>query len=181
VNVNISAKQFLQPDMASVVARSLKDACLQGSCLCLELTEGVAMDDAERTSRMLDELRNLGVRLSIDDFGTGYSSLNYLHRFPVETLKIDRSFIGTMDQDDRNQNIVRAIISLAHNLKMKVVAEGAETAEQVAMLAEMHCDYVQGFYFYRPMPASEVESLLEDLSSRAAKAKSAAATRAPAA
>jgi EAL domain-containing protein (putative c-di-GMP-specific phosphodiesterase class I) len=135
VNVNISARQFLQPDMASVVARSLNDACLEGSCLCLELTEGVAMDDAERTSRMLEELRRLGVRLSIDDFGTGYSSLNYLHRFPVETLKIDRSFVGNMDQDERNQNIVRAIISLAHNLRMKVVAEGdAESLQQLLEL-----------------------------------------------
>lgn len=181
VNVNISARQFLQPDMASLVARSLNDACLEGSCLCLELTEGVAMDDAERTSRMLEDLRRLGVRLSIDDFGTGYSSLNYLHRFPVETLKIDRSFVGNMDQDVRNQNIVRAIISLAHNLRMKVVAEGAETAEQVALLAEMKCDYVQGFYFFHPMPAADIENLLELRFSREAGRKSAAATRSPAA
>jgi diguanylate cyclase (GGDEF)-like protein len=161
VNVNISARQFLQPDMVNLVAQSLNDSGIEGCCLCLELTESVAMKDAERTRRMLDDLRHLGVRLSIDDFGTGYSSLDHLYRFPVETLKIDRCFISNMGLGMRNQNIVRTIISMAHNLQMKVVAEGAETAEQVALLKNMQCDCVQGFYYFVPIPAAEVEHVLE--------------------
>jgi len=119
------------------------------------------MQAPERTTTMIDELRRLGVRLSIDDFGTGYSSLDYLDRFSVDTLKIDRHFIARMHTDERSRNIVRTIVSLAHNLRMSVVAEGTETLEQINMLREMQCDSMQGFFFSRPIPAPRFESLLQ--------------------
>jgi EAL domain-containing protein (putative c-di-GMP-specific phosphodiesterase class I) len=109
---------------------------------------------------MLASLQQLSVRLSIDDFGTGYSSLDYLHRFSVDTLKIDRYFVSNMGVDERNLNIVRTIVSLAHNLHMEVVAEGVETAEQVNLLIPMKCDSLQGYYFSRPLIAEDIEALL---------------------
>lgn len=109
----------------------------------------------------IEELEHLGVRLSIDDFGTGYSSLDHLDRFSVDTLKIDRHFVARMHTDERNQNIVKTIISLAHNLRMNVIAEGAETAVQIKLLHDMSCDFVQGYYFSRPVPAEKFEPLLE--------------------
>jgi len=133
---------------------------LAGSRLELELTESLFLENDTRTTAMLHELRSLGIRVVMDDFGTGYSSLNYLHRFSVDTLKIDRYFISNMVIDERNLNIVRTMVSLAHNLHMEVVAEGAETAEQVTLLTQMNCDAVQGFYFSRPLIATDIEALL---------------------
>jgi diguanylate cyclase len=161
VSVNLSARQFLQPDLVSTVEGALREAGIEGRNIRLELTESVAMEDPERAAPMLAQLQQLGVRLSVDDFGTGYSSLQYLHRFSVDTLKIDRYFIGNMEVDERNLNIVRTIVSLAHNLHMEVVAEGAETTEQAQLLTQMHCDLIQGYYFHRPMTAREIEVLLQ--------------------
>jgi EAL domain-containing protein (putative c-di-GMP-specific phosphodiesterase class I) len=160
-SVNLSARQFLQPDLVSSIARILAETGVEGRGIRLELTESVAMQEPERTCHMIEELRHLGVRLSIDDFGTGYSSLDHLDRFSVDTLKIDRHFVARMHEDERSQNIVRTIISLAHNLRMNVVAEGAETAEQIALLNGMKCDSVQGYFFSRPIEAERFESLLE--------------------
>ena len=160
ISVNLSARQFAQPDLVLNVERPLRDAGVDGTGLRLELTESVAMEDPERAAPMLAQLQQLGVRLSIDDFGTGYSSLKYLHRFSVDTLKIDRYFVSNMGADERNLNIVRTIISLAHNLHMEVVAEGTETAEQVNLLASMNCSALQGYYFSRPMIATDIEALL---------------------
>ncbi len=160
VSVNISAHQFSQPDLVDLVKQTLSETGVSGRNLRLELTESVAMEEPGRTSPLLRELQQLDVRLSIDDFGTGYSSLNHLHRFSVDTLKIDRYFVGNMEVNERNLNIVRTIVSLAHNLGMEVVAEGAETSAQIDLLRSMKCDCVQGYFFSRPMEAAALEPLL---------------------
>ena len=160
VSVNISARQFAQPDLVDLVKQTLRETGISGRSLRLELTESVAMDDPERAAPLFRELQQLGVRLSIDDFGTGYSSLSHLHRFSVDTLKIDRYFVGNMEVNERNLNIVRTIVNLAHNLGMEVVAEGAETGTQVNLLRSMNCKYVQGYFFSKPMERAAVEALL---------------------
>jgi EAL domain-containing protein (putative c-di-GMP-specific phosphodiesterase class I) len=119
------------------------------------------MEDPKRTHHMLQELQQQGVRLSIDDFGTGFSSLDQLHRLAVDTLKIDRYFIARMVGDERNQQIVNTIINLAHNLRMKVVAEGAETAEQLTLLDGMACDCVQGYIFSKPLEPKKLEAWMQ--------------------
>lgn len=160
VSVNVSARQFSHPDFFNLVRQTLQEAGIRGRNLRLELTESVAMEEPERIAPLLGELQQLGVRLSIDDFGTGYSSLEYLNRFSVDTLKIDRYFVSNMEVDERNLNIVRTIISLAHNLRMEVVAEGAETAAQINLLGTLNCDCVQGYYFSKPLEADAMESFL---------------------
>lgn len=160
VGVNIASRQLSQPDFLSMVRQTLEETGLDGKFLRLELSESIAMDTPERTAPVLAGLQELGVRLSIDDFGTGYSSLKHLHRFSVDTLKIDQYFVGNMEADERNLNIVRTIVSLAHNLQMEVVAEGAETSEQLNLLSGMTCDCAQGHIFAKPMDSSAVEAFL---------------------
>ena len=160
VSVNLSGRQFLQPDLVGTVECALRDAGIDGHSLRLELTESMTMEDPKRTANILAQLQQLGVCLSIDHFGTGSSSLNYLHHFSVDTLKIDLYFVGNMGLEERNLNIVRTIVSLAHNLHMKVVAGGVETTEQVNLLMGMNCDSVQGYYFSHPIAAEEIEALI---------------------
>jgi diguanylate cyclase (GGDEF)-like protein len=160
VSINLSARQFLQPDLVSTIESALRQAGINGHNLRLELTESMTMEDPKRTAAIFTQLQQLGVRLSIDNFGTGSSSLNYLHHFSADTLKIDLYFVGNMGLEERNLNIVRTIVGLAHNLRMKVVAEGVETSEQVNLLMGMDCDSVQGYYFSHPMVADEIETLL---------------------
>jgi EAL domain-containing protein (putative c-di-GMP-specific phosphodiesterase class I) len=160
VAVNISAKQFAQPDLVSQVAQILRHSGLAAENLKLELTESVTMRDEERTTRILGELRALGVRLCIDDFGTGYSSLSYLRRFALDILKIDRSFISDMLNNNESQEIVKTILSLGSNLGMQVVAEGVETSEQVSLLKSLGCEYAQGYFFSKPIDAVGVERTL---------------------
>ena len=160
VAVNISARQFAQPDLVSQVARILRETGLAPSCLKLELTETITMRDEERTTRILGELKKLGVRLCIDDFGTGYSSLSYLRRFALDILKIDRSFVSDMLNNTESQEIVKTILSLASNLNMQVVAEGVETAEQVRLLKSLGCEFAQGYFFSKPLEAAEVTRIL---------------------
>ncbi len=161
--VNLSAKQFKDENLSQIVLSALHDTGLDPRLLELELTEGTLMDDAKATMATLEQLRGIGVYLSIDDFGTGYSSMNYLKRFDVRALKIDRSFISGLPQDSENAAITRAIIAMAHGLKMVVVAEGVETGEQLVMLEEYGCDLVQGFYLGRPAPADAVTGMLQSL------------------
>ena len=161
--VNLSAKQFKDENLSQIVLSALHDTGLDPRLLELELTEGTLMDDAKATLATLEQLRGIGVYLSIDDFGTGYSSMNYLKRFDVRTLKIDRSFISGLPQDSENAAITRAIIAMAHGLKMMVVAEGVETGEQLVLLQEYGCDLVQGFYLGRPAPAEAVTGMLQKL------------------
>jgi predicted signal transduction protein with EAL and GGDEF domain/FixJ family two-component response regulator len=161
--VNLSAKQFKDENLSQIVLSALHDTGLDPRLLELELTEGTLMDDAKATLATLEQLRGIGVYLSIDDFGTGYSSMNYLKRFDVRALKIDRSFISGLPQDSENAAITRAIIAMAHGLKMVVVAEGVETGEQLVLLEEYGCDMVQGFYLGRPAPADTLSGMLQSM------------------
>ncbi len=158
--VNISAKQFKDDNLSQIVLSALHDAGLDPRMLELELTEGTLMDNARATLATLEQLRAIGVYLSIDDFGTGYSSMNYVKRFDVRALKIDRSFICGLPQDSENAAITRAIIAMAHGLKMAVVAEGVETQEQLAMLEQYGCDMVQGFYLGHPSSQEAIAQML---------------------
>ena len=162
ISVNLSAKQFAQPDLIDQVKKILEETGLEPQYLKLEITESVVMKNAEIATEMLMQLCTLGVHLSIDDFGTGYSSLSYLHRFPVKTLKIDRSFIGRMGQGGENSEIVRTINTLAQNLGMEVVAEGVETTEQLAQLKSMKCTLGQGFLFATPLDANAAWNYIQD-------------------
>jgi diguanylate cyclase (GGDEF)-like protein len=161
--VNLSAKQFKDENLTQIVISALHDTGLDPRLLELELTEGTLMDDAKATMATLEQLRGIGVYLSIDDFGTGYSSMNYLKRFDVRALKIDKSFICGLPQDSENAAITRAIIAMAHGLKMVVVAEGVETDEQLVLLEEYGCDMVQGFYLGHPSPHESITLMLHKL------------------
>ena len=160
VSVNLSRRQIVHGDIAATVAAVLAETGLPAELLELEVTESMVLPDAEQAAVILQRLRALGVRLSMDDFGTGYSSLSQLKRFPVQSLKIDRSFLREVTTDPDSAAIVRAIISLGHNLDLRVLAEGVETAEQQAFLGANGCDELQGFYLARPMPAERFEELL---------------------
>ena len=162
VAVNLSAKQFAQPDLVSQVKEILQETGLEAQYLKLEITETVVMKNAEVARNMLSQLCALGVQLSIDDFGTGYSSLSYLHRFPVKTLKIDRSFIGRMSANGENCEVVKTINTLANNLGMSVVAEGIETEDQLAQLKAMGCGYGQGYLFSRPLMVEAVTLFVQE-------------------
>lgn len=162
VAVNLSAKQFAQPDLVKQVKEILQETGLNAQYLKLEITETVVMENAEVARNMLSQLCALGVQLSIDDFGTGYSSLSYLHRFPVKTLKIDRSFIGRMGADGENCEVVKTINTLANNLGMSVVAEGIETETQLSQLKAMGCGYGQGYIFSRPLMAEAATLFVQE-------------------
>ena len=160
IAVNLSARQFLSTDVVHLTESVLHDSGLPPEQLELELTESMSIDDPQRSADLMGQLRDLGVTLSIDDFGTGYSSLSYLKRLPVHKLKIDRSFILDMCQSEESLAMVKAIIAMAHTLHMKVIAEGVETAEQIAALREAGCDQIQGFYYSPPLTAAECADYL---------------------
>jgi diguanylate cyclase (GGDEF)-like protein/PAS domain S-box-containing protein len=162
VSVNLSARQFRQPDLPGQVAEVLERTGLDAHQLCLEVTESVMMDDAETATVTLRKLKELGTCLSIDDFGTGYSSLSYLKRFPVDFVKIDRSFIKDLGNHAVDSEIVRAVIRLASAVGMSAVAEGVETEEQMRRLRALGCPLVQGFYLSKPKPAAEIEPMLAE-------------------
>ncbi len=160
VAVNLSARQFQQQDLVETVARILKETDLDPRWLEIEITEGIAMQNADYTNVLLRGLKSMGVKVALDDFGTGYSSLSYLKKFPIDTLKIDQSFVRDLTTDPNDAAIANAVIVLAHSLKLKVVAEGVETREQETYLREHHCDISQGFLFSNPLAASPLESLI---------------------
>ena len=159
LSVNLSGKQFAQTDLCEQIEHTLAVTNFDPRCLQLEITESVLMENARSIVPMLARMRALGVELAIDDFGTGYSSLSYLRRFPIHTLKIDRSFI--MRDDDENREIVRTIILLARNMRKDVIAEGIETPAQLATLRQLDCTYAQGYLFSRPQDAAQTEQLLK--------------------
>lgn len=161
VAVNVSGHQFQQADFVDTVASALVETDLDPACLELELTESTIMERTEENIDTLKRLKGLGVQLAIDDFGTGYSSLSYLKRFPIDRIKIDRSFISNIPGDADDCAITDAVIALAHSLRYKVVAEGVETAEQLAYLRSRQCDEMQGYLFGKPIPATEMTSLLK--------------------
>lgn len=160
VSVNLSARQLQKPDFVEDVVRILEGSGMDPSYLELEITESVAMQDIEKTIRILQQLGNLGIQFAIDDFGTGYCSLNYLRLFPIHTLKIDRSFIRDIDMDEEDAAIVTTIIVLGQNLHLSVIAEGVENASQVEFLKERKCYNMQGFYFGKPIPEEKLKEML---------------------
>ncbi|HEV3049956.1 MAG TPA: EAL domain-containing protein, partial [Longimicrobium sp.] len=157
---NLSATQFTGPDLAEHLARTLEECGVPAGRFKFEITESVLLEQQDPAVGTLHQLREMGVVLCIDDFGTGYSSLGYLHRFPLDIVKIDRSFVSRMDRDARAAQLVHAIVNLARNLRVKVVAEGVETREQLAALRGMGCDFAQGFLFAEPLTEERAERML---------------------
>ncbi|HWG58097.1 MAG TPA: EAL domain-containing protein [Candidatus Acidoferrales bacterium] len=162
VSVNLSIKQFMQPNLVEQIGNLLQELKIAPESLKLEITESTVMEDPTATVGMLQQLRALGIRLAIDDFGTGYSSLSYLHRFPLDALKIDRTFISGISGHADGMEIARTIMPLAKNLHLDVVAEGVETAEQAEELKKLECKYAQGFYFSKPLPRDQAEALISE-------------------
>ena len=160
INVNFSGRHFANPGILKMVDQVLQETGLDPQNLKVEISESGIMENAESAAQLLFQLKARQIGLCIDDFGTGHSSLSYLHRFPIDVLKIDQSFVRNMARGGEDLEIVRTIISLAHNLKMEVIAEGVETVEQAALLKEMKCEYGQGYLFSKPVSAQEVEKLL---------------------
>lgn len=160
VGVNLSARQFRDPKLAEQVGAALEETGLDPDVLLLEVTESAMMDDAEASGARLRELKELGVRIAIDDFGTGYSSLAYLQRFPLDMLKIDRSFVTELGRDPKGAAIVQTVCSLGRSLEMQVLAEGVETTDQLARLRDLGCELGQGYYWSKPLPSEGAEELI---------------------
>ena len=161
VAVNLSAVQIRQANIVSIVKQALQASKLEAKYLELELTESLLLENVESVLLQLNQLKEIGVTLSIDDFGTGYSSLAYLKRFPIDTLKIDKSFVLNLTEDADSRAIALAIVSMAHSLRLKVIAEGVEDASQAKILAEMGCDEAQGYWYARPMAGDQVAGWLQ--------------------
>ena len=161
VSVNLSGKQLGQPGLVEEIEQIIAETGLSAPSLKLEITETMLMENPEIASEILARLRAKNIKVLMDDFGTGYSSLSYLHRFPSDTLKIDGSFVRRMTESRDGREIVRTIILLAHNLGMTVIAECVETEEHVALLREYGCDYAQGYYFGKPLPADLTAELIQ--------------------
>ncbi len=161
VAVNVSARQFQQPDFVAGVSRALQESRISPGSLDLEITESSAMQDPEGSIARLQDLKKRNVQISLDDFGTGFASLNYLRRFPIDRIKLDGSFVRELPRDSDHCAIARAVIAMAHALRLRIVAEGVETAEQLAFLRDEGCDEAQGYLFSRPLPSAEFRALLE--------------------
>ena len=155
ISVNLSARQFSNTDFVDKVTAILAETRLPPSLLEIEITESMVMENVDNTIAILNKFKSEGIRISIDDFGTGYSSLSYLKKFPIHTLKIDKSFVRDLTVDSDDAAIIKAIVSLAHNLGLSIIAEGAETSEQVKFLKKRKCESVQGYFFSRPLPPEE--------------------------
>jgi EAL domain-containing protein (putative c-di-GMP-specific phosphodiesterase class I) len=162
VSVNLAAGQFANDATVPYVESTLRRFGVPPSCLGLEITEGTVMGDPDKAVAALHRLKDIGVSISLDDFGTGYSSLGYLKRFPIDTLKIDKSFVDDVTTSANDAAIALSVISLAHNLNMQVIAEGVETREQVQFLTERGCDEMQGYFFSRPVNAEDFTVLLRE-------------------
>jgi len=162
VMVNIPGRQFSEPELVRSVEKILEETGLSAEHLHLEITETSAMADLDRSVRTLHQLKELGVHLHVDDFGTGHSSLSYLHRFPVDSLKIDRSFVNNMTERPENLAIVQTVVDLARSLNLSVIVEGIETEEQLALCQEMGCQYGQGWLFGKALEPEVVEEVLSD-------------------
>ena len=162
MSINLSGKQFEDMDLINDIANIFTNDNIKTSYIKMEITETLLMANPELAAASLSSLKRLGVTLAIDDFGTGYSSFSYLHRFPLDTLKIDRAFISSMLSNNKSLEIVRSLINLAHNLGMNVIAEGFEQEEEKSQLQTMDCDYGQGYYFSKPVPEREFAELLKN-------------------
>jgi EAL domain-containing protein (putative c-di-GMP-specific phosphodiesterase class I) len=160
VAVNLSPRQFAEESLLHDIESALADSGLEGSDLELEITESMVMNDPEQAVNILRRLKDLGIRVAIDDFGTGYSSLAYLKRFPIDSVKLDRSFVEDIPQDVDSMAIAQAIIAMAHSLRLKVVAEGVESEAQVSFLRGEGCDEIQGHFFSAACAASEISGIM---------------------
>jgi EAL domain-containing protein (putative c-di-GMP-specific phosphodiesterase class I) len=158
VNINLSPLEFLQPDLVHTIERVLETSGVEPELIGLEITESAIMEDIDATATAMNELKKLGVSLIIDDFGTGFSSLTHLKRFPVDELKVDRSFVAGLGSSTKDGAIISAVIALAHSLDLRAVAEGVETADQRRSLQDLGCDFGQGYYFGRPGPPTSLMS-----------------------
>ncbi|MGL4500856.1 MAG: EAL domain-containing protein, partial [Planktothrix sp.] len=159
MSVNLSVKQFSQDNLIEKIDQVLESLKLDSKNLKLEITESALMDNPKLASELFEQLKARKIQLSLDDFGTGYSSLSYLHQFPLDIIKIDRSFIGNLDSRGKNLEVVQAILNLAHHLGMSVVAEGIETPEQLSLLRLLGCELAQGYLFAKPLDADAAETL----------------------
>ena len=166
ITVNISIRQFQQKELVEIVASALADAGLPPETLILEITESFMIQDAEATIVKLHELKKLGVRLAIDDFGTGYSSLSYLQRFPVDILKIDKSFVEKLGHGKEGKAVARAIIMMGDSLNLKTIAEGIEHSSQIQELQNLGCEAGQGFHFAKPLTKDDMDDFLSDTAAR---------------
>ena len=162
IAVNLSVRQFKEINLFETISKLLKTSGLDPALLELEITESIIMQNPEETVATVRNLRSLGISFSIDDFGTGYSSLNYLKYLPVSRLKIAKCFIDGITTDPNDRNITKTIINLAHNLGMKVIAEGVETLEQLEFLRRYECDEIQGYLFFKPLPAGEIKQIMTE-------------------
>ncbi|HLN93014.1 MAG TPA: EAL domain-containing protein, partial [Thermoanaerobaculia bacterium] len=161
VAVNVSSRQFQQPDFVAGVTQALEESRIFPGSLDLEITESSAMLDLEGSIEKLHELKRLNVRISLDDFGTGFASLNHLRRFPLDRIKLDHSFVQELPGNPDHCAIARAVVTMSHALRLYIAAEGVETAKQLAFLRDEGCDEAQGYFFSRPLPAPEFRALLE--------------------
>jgi EAL domain-containing protein (putative c-di-GMP-specific phosphodiesterase class I) len=157
VSVNLSVRQFDSPTLLADIDQILATTGVNPACLKLEITESALMQNAEAAIEVMEQLRSRQIQISLDDFGTGYSSLAYLHRFPIDTLKIDRSFVQQIQTNNRNHQVINTIIALSSQLSLPVVAEGVETLEQLQYLQALVCEFGQGYLFGKPQPASEIQ------------------------
>jgi EAL domain-containing protein (putative c-di-GMP-specific phosphodiesterase class I) len=162
ISVNLSPKQLLQPDLVEVVERTLSETGLDPGSLKLEITETTIVETSQFTAGVFSNLQGLGVQLQIDDFGVGYSSLGYLSNFPINALKIDRTFVGKMSEDSNQLGIIQAIVTLTHRLGVGVIAEGVETQSQIDQLKDLGCEFGQGFLVSVPIDNQAARKLLED-------------------
>jgi EAL domain-containing protein (putative c-di-GMP-specific phosphodiesterase class I) len=163
ISVNLSGRQFSDPNLVMQIQKILEEIQVQRHSLKLEITETMMMDNVEEAIALLEKLKELGLKFSIDDFGTGYSNLSHLHRFPVDTLKIDQSFVGQMyghQDSDKYKQIVKTVVMLGHNLGLDVVAEGVETEEQRQGLKDLGCEYAQGYLFSKPFSKETITELM---------------------
>ncbi len=163
MSVNVSATQIMSPGFARSVDAVLEGSGTEPNLLTLEVTESVFLQDSERALVVLADLKRIGVNLALDDFGTGHSSLNYLRRFPIDNVKIDRGFVADLDGDTASDAIVFTVVQLAHLLGMTVTAEGVETTEQHQLLAALGCDFCQGYFFTKAVTPTVINKLIEDV------------------
>jgi EAL domain-containing protein (putative c-di-GMP-specific phosphodiesterase class I) len=163
ISVNLSIRQFSQPNLVEMVAQTIRETNLVPNSLKLEITESMVMDNVESAIEILESLKALNLRLSMDDFGTGYSSLSYLHRFPMDTIKVDQSFVRRIKDNGDDSEIARTVVMLGHNLGMDIIAEGIETVNQKQILQSLDCEYGQGYLFSKPVPVELVPDLLRKI------------------
>ena len=161
MSVNISPRHFLEDNLPGQLNRVIRETGINPKNLDLEVTEGLIIQNVDRTVEIMREFKALGGTVSIDDFGTGYSSLAYLKRFPLDKLKIDKSFVNEIDKNMKDEGLAKTIITMGHGLGLEVVAEGVESRRQLAKLKELECDIIQGYYFSHPLPADELTKLLK--------------------